>query len=123
MDTINSLSELNNLTKLLNKAVVLIKTDSLGRITHVNEKFTQVSGYSNEEILGKKYKFFNTWRQSKGYFADIVKTVSSGSIWTGELKNRAKDKSYYWLEASIAPFYDSAGNICEYAAICTDIIK
>jgi PAS domain S-box-containing protein len=121
MDTINSLSELNSLIKLLNKAVVIIRTDNLGRITHVNEKFTQISGYSNEEILGKKYKFVNTWRQSKGYFADIVKTVSSGSIWTGELKNRAKDKSYYWLEASIAPFYDNAGNICEYAAICTDI--
>lgn len=121
MDTIKSLRELNNLKEILNKAVIVIRIDGKGRITHVNEKFCQISGYSEEEILGKRYKIINSWRQPKGYFAEIIKALSSGKIWTGELKNKTKSKTYYWLEATVASFSDENGNAAEYIAICTDI--
>lgn len=83
-------------------AIVAI-TNLSGTIVYVNEKFCKISGYSKEELIGKNHRIINSGYHSKEFFMNMYSTIKEGNTWHGEIKNRAKDQSYYWVATTIAP--------------------
>ncbi len=92
-------------------------TDEKGNIIYANQKFTDISQYSLDELVGQNHRMLKSGHQPQEMFVGLWQTISSGRVWHGELKNRAKDGTYYWVEATIIPVFDSKGKIVNYAAL------
>ena len=101
-------------------AIVAI-TNLAGTIIYANEKFCKISGYSKEELIGKNHRIINSGYHSKEFFTNMYSTIKEGNTWHGEIKNVAKDGSYYWVATTIAPLKNKDGKVEEYFAIRTDI--
>lgn len=99
------------------------KTDTKGIITYVNDKFCEVSKYSREELIGKNHNIVRSPDVSKFIFKNLWSIIQKKEIWNGLIKNRAKDGSSYFVEATIIPILDSQGDILEYIGLRTDITK
>lgn len=112
-----------DLLKALNETSILAFTDTKGSITYVNDKFCDVSGYSRDELLGKNHRMLKSGFHSREFYKDLWDTITNGKVWTGEIKNRAKDGSYYWVFTTIIPFFDHDKNVYQYAAIRIDITQ
>lgn len=96
-------------------------TDEKGDIVYANQKFVEISKYPLEELLGQNHRILKSGQQPQEVFVDLWKTISSGKIWRGEVKNRAKDGTFYWVEATIVPIFGPDGKIKNYAALRTVI--
>lgn len=94
-----------------------------GTIVYVNDTFCKVSGYSKQELLGRKHSILNSGNQPKSYWQAMHDTVLSGSVWQDEVRNRAKDGSHYWVDTTIVPNRDSADNVIGFTSVRTDITK
>jgi len=108
----------------VDRSSIVSKTDKKGRITYINESFIEISGYSEEELLGKHHNLVRHSDMQKEVFQDLWNTISVQKVaWTGEVKNRKKDGSFYWVDTIINPILDIDGNIIEFIAIRKDITE
>jgi diguanylate cyclase (GGDEF)-like protein/PAS domain S-box-containing protein len=108
--------------RAVDAAAIFSETDLSGRITYVNDQFCAVSGYSREELIGQNHRLLNSGLHSSEFFSAMWRTIALGSVWKGEICNRAKDGSLYWVDSTMVPVLDDdTGRVDRYLSIRFDI--
>lgn len=107
----------------INKYAIVAKTDGRGKITYINDLFLKISQYSREEVIGSDHRILNSGYHPKSFFKEMWETILSGQVWRGEVKNKAKDGSFYWVDTIITPHLDGNGKVDEMIAFRYDITE
>ena len=109
------------LMKALDAHALVSISDVRGRITYANKQFCEISQYTLDELVGQDHRIVNSGHHPKLFMKSLWNTIQRGETWHGEVKNRARDGSFYWVQATIVPFTDEHGNIEQYVAIRANI--
>ena len=115
--------ELNFQKFALDEHAIVSSTDGKGSITYINDKFCEIAGYSKGELLGKNHNILKSDEHSPEFYKMLWRTLTHGKVWHGNLKNRRKDGSEYWVKSTIVPFLNSSGEVFQYVSVQTDITE
>lgn len=119
----SELEELYDIQAALNTTTIVAITDTVGKIVFANKKFCEISQYSTEELIGNTHRIINSGYHSPAFFKKLWQTISQGEIWRGEICNKAKDGSIYWVDTYIIPFIEDNGKPYQYVSIRHDITE
>ncbi len=116
-----SLTELEFQKYALDQHSIVSITDRSGRIIYTNDKFSEISQFSRDELLGQDHRLLNSGHHPSEFFKQMWATIGRGQVWHGEVQNRRKDGSFYWVDSTIVPFMDKLGKPLRYVSLRTDI--
>ncbi len=118
-----ALTELTEQKFAFDQHAIISVTDIKGKITLVNEKFCEISGYSRAELIAQNHRLLNSGHHDKDFFVNMYKAIANGNVWHGEICNKAKNGSFYWVESTIVPNNDQQGKPQSYIALSTETTK
>jgi PAS domain S-box-containing protein len=122
-DLNKSFQEVSNLKYAIEQSTIVTVTNPQGKIIYCNKKLTEISGYSRDELIGKKTNLLQSGCHSKSFYEEMWKQITGKHVWRGEIKNKAKDGSFYWVDTTIVPLIDEEGKIIQYLAIQSEITE
>ncbi|RXI98505.1 phosphodiesterase [Anaerobacillus alkaliphilus] len=123
MEVTAILDELTDLYTVIDRSTIIAITDGSGTILSVNDTFCEISKYAREELIGKNHSILKSGHHTVEFYQNMWRTITSGNVWEGEVKNLAKDGSYYWVKTTIFPLIDDTGEPYKFIAVRTDITE
>ncbi len=118
-----ALAELTEQKFALDQHAIISVTDVKGKITLINDKFCEISGYSQDELIGQDHRLLNSGRHDREFFKQMYKTLAKGKVWHGEICNKAKDGRLYWVESTLVPRLNKKNKLFGYIALRTETTR